>query len=1323
MRRFFKYSILLILLLAALLIAGLIVFIETERFDRWATQQMIRFLEDRFEARVEIGKVDVRLLQTEVEIWNFRLFNRRYPSEEPAIGIDHLLFDFSILSFFTPSVSLDELFLDSPVFRLLQDPNDRLNFANVFDPPRPEQRQPERPPDEKRDGFSFVGLGVKRFDIRDGLFIYQREPFHIESARGGMDTHLRFYPQEEKYAGRTSFDELDVTINGFGLNDLHALIDFEYFENAVRLQAVRLESPGFEADVQGAITDLRNFVYRFENRVSIDLPTLERPDLRPHFQEGRITAEGIFAGSRGDFRFDGDVRSDFLRFQGLPFSDVQARISATRDVLTVDRVTTTFFQGRSTAQGVLRWQEESESNFQVSASGVGIHPLLHHFNREWIRAHGRGDFKGNVRWPGLKWKQMRGQGQLAYLGNFSAQGLVAASTLPPLPFEGTAAVSFVPGTVNLSNGILRTLENSVQYAGVVTFEGQYRFDFSLESDRSQELLLLAGHSGVPERFVEEEFIRIDGPTTISGTFQNPADQFDLHGTLQTAEVFLKDEFLGDFRTEFVFDGSDLQLENGVLEGPRYRLRASVGLATAERGLALLDTLELRLNRVPLQTFLALIEQPLPVQGEISGGIEVVQEDSDQFKGTGELTIADFSAYGEHLDRLAGRLEVQNQSVRVTNLEGRLREGTLSGQASFDLSDWTYSVELQGQRFPLESVQALQERVQAQGNVQFSLAGKGSFARPQFRLSLESPRIRVRDQVLSDFQVRIASRADTLDVLARYDWMDNPFRLSGQAQLAEPYSMKGVLQMDQTPIGPYLQLLPLPNLPQIEGTVSGRIDIDGRWREPSDLRIRADLPRLNLSMADYDLTNMEPVRMNYRNETLTIESSRFQGSQTEFRMGGTISLTGERSVNLHTQGAVNLLILNSFLPVGRTAGQLELETVIAGTLDRPRIVGTARLENGFLTHPDSPTPLFDARGNLKFTANQVSLENLTARTTYGTIALDGGIFLEGLKPTRWQVNIFANGLRWEYPQDTVALLDVDVDLLKSETSQLLSGSVNVRAWDYTRNISIAQLILQQAEAGMAPQTPEAAEEMTLDLSVEAQQSLRIDNNLADAIASAELDIRGTVQSPVILGTVTMNEGTLFLENNRYEIVRGTVNFTNPRRTHAVLNFEAETEIREHTIAIILQGPIDQLRFSFRADPPLPTPSIVSLLAVGQTQEEIFGARGEAPGQLGTMAAFGAGTLLSKSLGEQLEARTSRLFGFEKFSIDPFLFGRERDPGARITLGEQLTENLSITYSTALGSSQQAQIVVIEYRVTDWLTAVGTREQDGSIAVDFRLKTRF
>ena len=68
------------------------------------------------------------------------------------------------------------------------------------------------------------------------------------------------------------------------------------------------------------------------------------------------------------------------------------------------------------------------------------------------------------------------------------------------------------------------------------------------------------------------------------------------------------------------------------------------------------------------------------------------------------------------------------------------------------------------------------------------------------------------------------------------------------------------------------------------------------------------------------------------------------------------------------------------------------------------------------------------------------------------------------------------------------------------------------------------------------------------------------------------------------------------------------------------------------------------------------------------------------------------------------------------------GRGADQSARVTVGRRVTRDLSITYSTSLGSNQD-QVFLIEYRASDRLSFVASRAQDGAFGLDVRLRKRF
>ena len=1293
---------------------AIVVNVRSDAFEEWMKSQIIDTLQERFQARVEIGSVEVWPFGAQVEILNFQLFNRTYPGREPAIDVDRILLDFSITSFFSPSIALDNLILDYPHIHLSEDPNQRFNFSNIFLSPDLQKQQ---------DEFSLPRLDIKQMALNRGLIFYKNHPFFLDSAEGGLAATLRYVPDQQKYLGHTSFENLDLTLEGLSVTDLTLSLDFELLENQLRVLSLLLDSDELEVRAEGNISDIQNGVYRFETDFSVDLAQLGKSLFSSHFQEGRLSLRGTLSAREGDFLFQGEARSDLVQWDNLSFRKLKAGILVDSEAVTVEGLDAQFYGGSVRGEGKLNWKGDGTSAVQVDASRVRMAPLLSDLGQEKVQVNGFAGFTGQISWPGLQWGEASGQGHLSYQGEFPPQGSKDHPMVPALSFQGDSSISFEQQELHLKNGVLRTPASVITYSGSVSFSGAYRLELDLLSQESGELFRLAGYTEIPKQFLAQDSIELRGPTRISGTLEGGENPFGLRGTVRSERIFFRDELLGDFESQVRLSEDTLQLEDARLLGPGFDLRASLLLVLDPTEVRPLKALELELNEVPIERFLAAADQAVPIEGAISGQLHLEQIDLSDYRGSGRITVTQPRIYGERLDRFSAQVEVEGRKISLQRFQGSIRQGTVSGQMAVNLDEETYWVDIEGSQFPLDDMVWLQKRIAAKGSINFNLKGKGTFSEPNLELLLEGPRIVVKEHVLENVSLQAESQGEALKFRVQHLYLGNPFLFEGDLGLSDPYRVQATSELRQLPLGPYLQLLPVQGLPDVEGVISGRLTLAGPLLDPAQLKVEVAFPQFNLSMAGYELHNVGPLQFSYDAGLVTIDQLSLRGTDTELEIEGTVDLRGNQNINLKMEGAMNLLVMNSFLPTGAIAGQLQLETVIGGSLSQPRIVGVADLKEGFLVHPQLPTTLFDAEGRLRFTANQVALDSFSARTIYGTVNAEGGIFLEGLQPTRWQINVSGNGLRLEYPRNLISTLDVDLDLLKSDTSQLISGAVYVRAAEYFEDISIPELMVEYARSDIDSLPTSGAPEVALDITVEAYQSIRATNNLADVVASADLNARGTLQNPVILGTVTIDSGLFFLENNEYEISRGIVNFNDPRRTRPVVNMEGQTEIREFTISVIVQGPLDQLEFTFRSDPPLPTASIVSLLAIGQTQEEILGFGGQSQSEVGTLAVYGAGAVLSKSLGERLETRTSRLFGFEKFSIDPFLFGSERDPGARITLGKQLTSDLSVNYSTDLSSDQQGQIVVFEYKVTDWLTAVGTRDQDGSIAIDFKLKQRF
>ncbi|HWP44481.1 MAG TPA: translocation/assembly module TamB domain-containing protein, partial [Blastocatellia bacterium] len=163
-----------------------------------------------------------------------------------------------------------------------------------------------------------------------------------------------------------------------------------------------------------------------------------------------------------------------------------------------------------------------------------------------------------------------------------------------------------------------------------------------------------------------------------------------------------------------------------------------------------------------------------------------------------------------------------------------------------------------------------------------------------------------------------------------------------------------------------------------------------------------------------------------------------------------------------------------------------------------------------------------------------------------------------------------------------------------------------------------------------------------------------------------------------------------------------------------------DISGYRLTIGFSGTLAKLETTLRSDPDLPETDIISLILTGNVAGD------QTTAAVATQSGLGlAQSILSASLSEQLERGTQRLFGISRFSIDPLIVGRGNDPTARVTIGQRITRNLTVTYSQNLTSSSSGldRIVLVEYRISNRFSIVGFRNERSELGFDVRVRKRF
>lgn len=211
---------------------------------------------------------------------------------------------------------------------------------------------------------------------------------------------------------------------------------------------------------------------------------------------------------------------------------------------------------------------------------------------------------------------------------------------------------------------------------------------------------------------------------------------------------------------------------------------------------------------------------------------------------------------------------------------------------------------------------------------------------------------------------------------------------------------------------------------------------------------------------------------------------------------------------------------------------------------------------------------------------------------------------------------------------------------------------------------------------------------------------------------------------MLGHIHVLSGDLLFHGNRYKVARGDINFANPFRLDPVVNVEASTTIQQYEITLNFNGPASKLTLAYRSDPPLPGNDIVTLLALGQTSSE---GTARSAGNTQNSTASGASTLLSEAVSSQVGGRLEKLFGITNFRVDPALTtvgstGSGQNAAARVTVQQQVTRNVTITYISNVGSTQE-QVIQVEYNINRNISIVALRDYNGTFGIDIKIKKRF
>jgi translocation and assembly module TamB len=454
-----------------------------------------------------------------------------------------------------------------------------------------------------------------------------------------------------------------------------------------------------------------------------------------------------------------------------------------------------------------------------------------------------------------------------------------------------------------------------------------------------------------------------------------------------------------------------------------------------------------------------------------------------------------------------------------------------------------------------------------------------------------------------------------------------------------------------------------------------------------------------------------------NGRISLDPLHITGEDTDLRAQGGIDLNGNRRLDFAASGSINLKLaetLDSDLTAsGVTTFQLEAH----GPLNNPGLRGRVDFQNASLALEDLPNSLSQLHGTLEFNQNRLEVRSLTATTGGGQLSVSGylayqhGIFAD--------LSVAGKGVRIRYPEGVSSLADANLQLQGPQNNLLLSGNVTVTRFSVSPDLDIAALAAQagKVQPVVSPNAP--SNHVRLDVRIQSSPQLNFQNAYAKLAGDVDLRLRGTLATPSLLGRVSVTEGSATIAGTRYELQRGDVTFTNPVRIEPAIDLNATARVEDYDITLGLHGSLSKMSVSYRSDPPLPEADVVALLALGRTasDQQIYGQQ-----QVQATANPTTQALLGGALNATVSSRVQKLFGAGAVKVDPNYLGVLGNSTTRITVEEQISKYVTLTYATDVNTTAQ-QLLQAEIAINRHVSLLVARDESGVFSMVVKAVRRY
>ncbi len=1280
---------------------------------------------------VRLQNFNLHLTTLSVDLYGLTIDGAGPHSNPPLLQVQHAEAGVRVVSVFGRDWYFDSIRLDNPVAQIFVDKNGVSNL-------------PTFKSDNSSSNTTVFDLGIRHAVLANGAVFYNNQPSAIALDLHDVQFDAKFDKALQKYSGTLAYSDGQLNYSGTQAPP-HALsVQFDATSNTLHLFSAKIQSGNTNLVLNATINHYVAPVVQAQYNAVVDGDQLAGILHNPSIPSGLVSVSGSaqyqsMAGRTAleSLAVNGDLTSRNL-ISKIPslraeISNITAHYSLANGDATLQDFRASLLGGAMTAQGTMKnIGGESRSKFDATLHGISLASAKRMMGSAAstgpVAIAGTLNATATATWGKTFDDLIAHTDATIHAGVDSGQrskltAVQVASPSPtpsapspagPVPVEGALHATYTGKTQQLAldHSYFRTPQTNLDLNGTISKSSSLAVQLRANDLHEVESIADLFRTSAPAQPMQP--LGLAGTASFTGVVRGTTSAPHLTGQLTAQNLELQGSSWKLVRTNIDASPSSLSLQHAELDPAsqgHLTFNASAELRKWSFSKSSPVQLQLNASQLDVSELAKLAGQQIPATGTLAADIKMHGSVLNP-EGTGTLTLTNAAAYGEPISSAKVTFNGNGDQAHA-NLSITAPAGAIEAKLTSSLNNKTYSAELTSSGIHLDKLQSFKaSNINPTGIVSIKAKGQGSFDNPQLDAMIQIPSLVVQQQTISDIhlQANLANHQATAQLTSSA--VNTAIKANAKVALTGDYLADATLDTQGIPLAPLLAVYAPDQAANITGQTELHATLHGPLKNKRQLEAHVTIPVLKLAYGDtVQLAATAPIHIDYKDETINVQRSSIRGTDTDLQFQGTIPTAGNAPMSLLLLGSVDLHLAQLFNPDLRTSGQLKFNVNSYGAAHGPDIAGTVDVVDAALATPDLPVGLQHCNGTLSLTKDRINITQLKGNMGGGTLIAQGGV---ALRPSiQFDMGVVARDVRMLYPQGMRESINANIRLTGSPQAALLGGNVNLADLSFTPAFDLSNFIDQLTGGVEAPPSQGFTQNVALNLAVQSSNNVNLVSRTLSVGGSANLQVRGTVAEPIILGRANLTGGDIILNGNRFVLTGGTIQFVNPSVTQPVANLTLTTSIQQYNISLRFEGPVDQLRTQYSSDPALPSADIIHLLAFGQTTE--------ASAANATPANQAAETLVANQVSSQVTSRISKVAGISQLSINPVLAGgsSQGPAGANITVQQRVTGNLFVTFSTNVQTTQ-GQTIQGQYQVSPRVAVSATRDPNGGFAVDTLIK---